>query len=361
MKHLLTIFVLLLALTCCTTETDRNRMRSLLDRADSMNRAYIPMTDGIDSLLLEATRYYDRHGTANQQMRAHYLLGCAYRDMGEAPAALQSYQAAVNRADTTDKECDFKQLSRVYGQITKIFYQQGLYREQLKSSRPSARYAWKGKDTLAALINYEQESQAYRNLDMPDSLLYICEHVSQLYHKYGYDHYRSLFYTFSTLISRKEFDKVRTYMQIYESESELFDSLGNIQKGREIYYKIKGLYYLHTNVSDSAEYYFRKELRDGKDFNNQNAASKGLAELYQRLHQPDSVAKYYKYAYAMSDSLYAQRTAKEIERIQAMYDYTRHQAIAHQEQKKANQRTIIIWICVGLIIVGCLLTIIIEN
>ena len=70
MKHLLTIFVLLLALTCCTTEADRNRMRagldsinernrmrSLLDRADSMNRAYIPMTDGIDSLLLEATRY----------------------------------------------------------------------------------------------------------------------------------------------------------------------------------------------------------------------------------------------------------------------------------------------------------------
>ena len=363
MKNLVILFTLLLALVCCTTEADRNRMRSLLDRADSMNRAYIPMTDGIDSQLLEATCYYDRHGTANQQMRAHYLLGCAYRDMGEAPAALQSYQAAVNRADTTDKECDFKQLSRVYGQITKIFYQQGLYREQLKSSRPSARYAWKGKDTLAALINYEQESQAYRNLDMPDSLLYICEHVYQLYRKYGYTHYaaRALGNTLSTLIHRQDFDKVRKYMQIYESESAFFDSLGNIQKGREIYYKIKGLYYLHTNVSDSAEYYFRKELRDGKDFNNQNAASKGLAELYQRLHQPDSVAKYYKYAYAMSDSLYAQRTAKEIERIQAMYDYTRHQAIAHQEQKKANQRTIIIWICVGLIIVGCLLTIIIIR
>ena len=338
MKNLVILFTLLLALVCCTTEADRNRMRSLLDRADSMNRAYIPMTDGIDSQLLEATRYYDRHGTANQQMRAHYLLGCAYRDMGEAPAALQSYQAAVNRADTTDKECDFKQLSRVYGQITKIFYQQGLYREQLKSSRPSARYAWKGKDTLAALINYEQESQAYRNLDMPDSLLYICEHVSQLYHKYGYDHYaaRSLFYTFSTLISRKEFDKVRTYMQIYESESELFDSLGNIQKGREIYYKIKGLYYLHTNVLDSAEYYFRKELRDGKDYSNQNSAANGLALLYNKTHHKDSAAKYALYAYTMQDSFYAQRTTKEIERMLSMYDYTRHQNIAIQERERAS-------------------------
>ena len=41
-------------------------MDALLDRADSMNRAYVPMTDGIDSLLLEATRYYDRHGDANE-------------------------------------------------------------------------------------------------------------------------------------------------------------------------------------------------------------------------------------------------------------------------------------------------------
>jgi competence protein ComGC len=224
-------------------------------------------------------------------------------------------------------------------------------------------YAWKGKDTLAVLMSYEQESQVYRNLNMPDSLLYICEHVSQFYRKYGYTDYsaKSLFYTFSTLINRKEFDKVRKYMRIYESESEYFDSLGNIQRGREIYYRIKGLYFLHTNVLDSAEFYFRKELRDGKDFDNQHSGALGLSELYQIRQQTDSTAKYYKYAYVMSDSLYAQRTAKKIQRIQALHDYTRHQEIAHQEQKKANQRTIIIWICVGIIIVICLLTLIIIR
>ena len=363
MKNLVIIFVLLLTLVCCTSEADRERMRALLDRADSMNSAYIPLTDGMDSLLLDATRFYDRHGTADQQVRAHYLLGCAYRDMGEAPAALQSYQDAIDRADTLSADCDYKQLCRVYAQMAKILYQQGLYREQLKSGRHSAKYAWKGKDTLAALMSYEQESQAYRNLNKPDSLLYICEHVSELYRKYGYTRYAAiaLVGTLSTLVHHKEFDKAREYMQIYESESGLFDSLGNIQKGREIYYSIKGLYYLHTNVLDSAEYYFRKELRDGKDFNNQNAGAKGLTELYQRLHQLDSAAKYSLYAYDMNDSMYARRATKDIERIQAMYNYTRYQEIAHQEQKKANQRTIIIWICVGLIIVGCLFTIIIIR
>ena len=363
MKNLVLVFVLFLTLVCCTSEADRNRMDALLDRADSMNRTYIPMTDGIDSLLLEATRYYDRHGDANQQVRAHYLLGCAYRDMGEAPAALQSYQDAIDCADTLSSDCDYKQLCRVYAQMAQIFYEQGLYRQELVHIDLSVKRALKGKDTLAALMSYEQESQAYRNLNMPDSLLYICEHVSQLYRKHGYPHYaaRALFGTFSTLVHRKEYEKVRKNIQMYESESELFDSFGNIQKGREVYYRIKGLFFLHTNVLDSAEYYFRKELRDGKDFNNQNAGAKGLTELYQRLHQLDSAAKYSLYAYDMNDSMYARRATKDIERIQAMYNYTRHQEIAHQEQKKANQRTIIIWICVGLIIVGCLLTIIIIR
>jgi len=335
-------------------------MRTELDSINQRNRNDQPFTAAD---VQPYVNFFDDHGTANDRLLAHYLLGRAYHEHGEAPMALQCYQDAIDCADTLSASCDYAQLARVYGQMAQIFYQQGLYRQMLTYEKHSEKYAWKGKDTLAALMSYEQESQAYRNLNMPDSLLYICEHVSQLYRRYGYTRYSAIALagTFSTLVPHKEIDKVRKNMRIYESESEYFDSLGNIQKGREIYYKIKGLYYLHTNVLDSAEYYFRKELRDGKDFNNQNAASKGLAELYQRLHQPDSVAKYSLYAYVMSDSLYARKVTKDVERIQAMYNYTRHQEIAHQEQKKASQRIIIIWICVGIIIVICLLAFIIIR
>ena len=363
MKHLLTVIAILLAFACCTTEAERNRMSALLDRADSMNRAYIPMTDGIDSLLLEATHYYDRHGTANEQMRAHYLLGCAYRDKGEAPAALQSYQDAVDRADTLSSDCDDALLARVYGQMAQVFYRQGLYKEQLRHTKQSSKFAWMGKDTLAALMSYEQESQAYRLLNVQDSMLFVCESVAKLYRQCGYPKYaaRVLGNTLSTYIYKKQFEKAKNYMHIYESESGCFDSVGNIDSCREIYYKVKGLYFMGINQLDSAEFYFRKELRDGKDFNNQHGGAKGLVTLYQQLHLNDSVAKYSLYAYAMSDSLYAHRTTKDVERIQAMYDYTRHQEIAHQEQKKANQRIVIIWICIGIIIVICLLTFIIIR
>ena len=145
-------------------------------------------------------------------------------------------------------------------------------------------------------------------------------------------------------------------MQIYESESGYFDSQGNIQRGREIYYRIKGLYFLHTNVLDSAEYYFHKELCDGKDFDNQHSAAIGLSELYQKLHRQDSVAKYSLYAYAMSDSLYKKRTSKDVERIQAMYNYTRHQEVARRESERAALANRKLLICFIVLLVVLLLS-----
>ena len=349
MKNLVLLFAVLLTLACCTTEAERSRMRAGLDSINERNRNDQPFTVADVEPYVQ---FFNDHGTPNDRLLAYYLLGRAYHDHGEAPMALECYQNAAGCADTLSEDCDCSQLARVYAQMAQIFYEQGLYREQLVFQQQGVKYAWKGKDTLAALMSYEQESQAYRNLNKPDSLLYICEHVSELYRKYGYTRYAAiaLVGTLSTLVHHKEFDKAREYMQIYESESGLFDSLGNIQKGREIYYRIKGLYYLHTNVLDSAEYYFRKELRDGKDFNNQNAGAKGLTELYQRLHQLDSAAKYSLYAYDMNDSMYAHRTTKDIERIQALYNYTRNQKIAEKEKDKASRRLFFIFILIGTVL-----------
>ena len=360
MRHLLTVTAILLAFACCTTEADRSRMRAELDSINQCNRNDQPFTAADVQPYVD---FFDDHGTPNDRLLAHYLLGRAYHDHGEAPMALQCYQDALDCADTLSTDCDYAQLARVYSQMAQIFYEQGLFREQLNHDKLSVKYAWIGKDTLAALMSYEQEFLSYNGLGLTDSAILIIEDVAQKYTLYGYNVYSaiSLGLAIRPLVDEGKFQKAKDYMNIYESQSGRFDSRGNIEVGREIYYKTKGLYFLYTENLDSAEYYFRKELRDGKDFGNQNSAANGLALLYNIIHKPDSAAKYAIYAYTMLDSVYAQRTPKEVERIQALYDYTRHQKIAHQEQKKANQRTIIIWICVGIIIVICLLTFIIIR
>lgn len=40
-----------------------------------------------------------------------------------------------------------------------------------------------------------------------------------------------------------------------------FDKDGNIEKGREVFYYDKGLYFMAVNQLDSAECYFRKALK----------------------------------------------------------------------------------------------------
>lgn len=91
MKHLLTIFILLLALTCCTIETDRNRMRAGLDSINVRNRSgqsfteaeIQPYVDFFDKNVKVWYAIFDKHSAANDRLLAHYFLGLAYYKHGE--------------------------------------------------------------------------------------------------------------------------------------------------------------------------------------------------------------------------------------------------------------------------------------
>lgn len=283
--------------------------------------------------------YFEDHGTPNEQMLAYYLLGRTYYDTHEAPMALRYFQIASEKADTTSDDCDYRQLSRVYGQMGIVFYQQNLIEESLKSGEISIKYGWKGKDTLNALLGMGGQICTYERALKNDTAIIVCENVVSLLKK---NRYRRLAAAFlgsivRVLIESGQKEKAKEYMNIYEAESGYFDNNGNIEKGREIYYYSKGLYYLTTQQYDSAEYYFRKELINGKDFNNQNAASRGLALLFQQKHMGDSAAKYALYSYEMNDSVYANMATKEIEQMQSMYDYSRNQEIARLAKEESER------------------------
>jgi len=123
----------LLTIAACDGSSRRAAMLAVLDEADSLNRNYIPITS--DSLLLQATAYFDSHGTPNERLRAHYLLGCAYRDMGEAPRAIEVWQDGITCADTTAPDCDYSVLARVYGHLAYTYHQQLLFSYELEAHR----------------------------------------------------------------------------------------------------------------------------------------------------------------------------------------------------------------------------------
>lgn len=302
--------------------------------------------------------YFDDHGTSNEQMLAHYLLGRAYYDLHEAPMALHCFQEAAEKADTTASDCDYRQLSRVYGQMASLFYHQNLMAQSLRCDDKSIEYALKGKDTLNAILSMAGQFFSYEDLHQTDSAIYIGELASELALKYGYKttSVAVLGGIIRLLIDKGELKKAKHYMDRYERESGFFDSSHCIERGREMYYNIKGFYFLSIERYDSAEYFFRKELGEGKDFNNQNAGSRGLALLYKRIHFPDSAAKYALYSYEMNDSVYSQMAIREIEQIQGMYDYSRNQMLAQREKKRADsekelrQRLVLVFLSFGILI-----------
>ena len=102
-----------------STMSRSERMHAELLRGKAMNKAYVNFTT--DSVMLEVVDWYERHGNANEQMMAYYLLGCTYRDLGSAPKALESYRNAVEKADTTDAECDLRQLMLIHSQMANVY------------------------------------------------------------------------------------------------------------------------------------------------------------------------------------------------------------------------------------------------
>ena len=82
MKKIPHLMLLLLAvLAACSG--DGSQMRAQLEELERQNRADSVMTN--DTLAERLVKYFDRHGTPNERMRAHYILGRTYADMGRHP------------------------------------------------------------------------------------------------------------------------------------------------------------------------------------------------------------------------------------------------------------------------------------
>ena len=344
----LCLCVLLLMMGCTG---DGVQMRQQLEELEQQNRAGEQLLN--DSLAEDLVEYFDRHGDANERMRAKYMLGRTYYHLGELPRALETYLEAADCADTTAADCDYKILSRIHAQSAVIYHSQIQPRSELTELRLAEYYAWKGKDTLQAIECFAQQANAFSFLQLQDSMIIVCEKASTLFKEIGRKDRASQIRSreISYLISNNEITKSKHYIKEYELYSNLFIKKDSIKSGHEIFYYIKGNHYLANNELDSAEYLFRKELRDGKDLNNQIAGSLGLQRLYQQKRNSDSIAKYASLSYKLNDSAYNLSEMQNIQKFQASYNYNHQQLLAEQNARKAEYSTMWLSFLVILLII----------
>ena len=326
--------------------------RRQLAELEEQNHSGQPMLN--DTLAETLVAYFDRHGNANERMRAKYILGRTYYCLGELPRALETYYEAADCADTTAADCDFAKLSRIHAQSADVFHKQIQPRSELKELRLAEYYAKKGNDTLMAIECYAWQIRAYKYLGLHDSVIFIAERSSNLFDMYGWKDrsVQVLANDLSSLIKKGEIVKARKQISQYEISSGFFNADGEIAKGREIFYYLKGKYYLAINQIDSAELLFRKLLLKDKRINSQIAANKGLLEVYEKRAISDSIAKFAKISYALNDSAYLLSEMENVQKLQASYNYEHAKLLAEQKSHESERAYLTIAIIVSLVMVA---------
>ena len=306
------------------------RMRLDLLRAKACNKLLLPLNR--ESLLM-LDGYFTDHGTPNERMLTKYIIGCSYLDDNDAPRALEYFHEAASMADTTNVDCDWRTLQKVHVQSGLLLYNKDALHDADEEYKLAFKYAIKAKDTLNALLAIEQKTNIYMAEGKTDSLIKLRKKLYSLYMKNSYTENAamSLGPIVVDLVKMGELDEAKRYLDNYERNSGLFDSLGNIEKGREIHYYIKGTYYLEAGKPDSAEYFFRKCASSTTELAVIQPAFKGLMRLYKQLNLPDSMAKYAELVNVLQDTVYNKDMMQHLQQMQAVYNYDRHVEMAEKE------------------------------
>ena len=269
------------------------RMRYELLRATAQNKAYIDFTT--DSVMKQVADYYDHHGTANPQLQAHYLLGCVYRDLGDAPRAIECFLDAVEKADTTAEDCDYRTMGATYSQMADMYHRQLLLNNEVEARKRASQYAFVAGDTLIGIYDYKMIAGPFILQSKIDSAEIILEEAMCQYRKYGYEQEAlktsmMLMHLYSNQPEMLSF--LKELIDRFESECDLFDENHELPPSKRQYYYYKGRYYELANQLDSAEVCYRKIYRQGMSYMSANPMYKGLLSVLQKKNETDSIAKY---------------------------------------------------------------------
>lgn len=349
--------LLLISICGCTYNSRHKEMRSLLQQAQKQNQNYIPFTS--DSIGKRLVKYFDRYGDSNDKMLAHYVLGCMYRDMKEAPMALQCYQDAIEKADTTSRDCDYGLLCRINGQIAELFHKEFMPERALYYNDRACHFAELDNDTVTALIFREQIARNYVLLHQNEKAISIFEDISRRFLSIGKNDNAAITIGLAVtlLIDKGDLGKAKQYMDKHETSS-LFDENHRIASGKETFYVTKGRYYLEINQPDSAEYYFRTAISATDELNVQLYAHDEMLQLFRYKNNTDSIAKYAQLCYELDDSIFAENTRDILSNINSLYQYSRNQEQAVKMEKKASQNKLFLIISLFFILILLFLAII---
>ncbi len=329
----------------------KQRMRYRLIYAEAQNKAFVPVTH--DSTLLEVAAYYRKYGTDNDLMRAYYMVGCAYRDKGDAPTALKYFRMAAEAADMTDADCDLNTLLRIHSQMGSLFNNVCAFKDERHEYDVAESLAWATRDTVSALRIMWMKATSLHVQERYDASVALIDSMRALEKRFGLPECVECNYPMriDACLLAGDTAGAATLLREYEGRLHIGPLSPDADIANPSYHYHKGRYYLLAARSDSAIVQFKRLLSRSAQYEFRELAYKGLQEAYSQTHQADSAVKYAALYAEANDSTTRHRSSEVLLRMQSLYNYTQAQEQAAQAEQKTFRLKVLF--CAMLVVLLC--------
>ena len=295
------------------------------------DRAYIPHSS--DSIILPILNYYKQTDDLHLP-ETYYYAGRIYRDLGDAPQALDYFNNTLDALPSSSDSYSLK--SKVYSQIGTLFLYQDIYDEALKMFKEAFHYDLLLEDSVGMSYDLRDMATSYRCLNQIDSAIYYYGKANDLALALHQQRFVSMIQSqmAGLYIQLKKYDLAKQFLQSSLSYQHKADKSG--------IFSVAAKYYHQLGTKDSAVYYYTLLLDFGTIYAKQ-AAHWGLAELaIDNNHEQDAIPHLRAYMQCV-DSIRKITDREAIRQMRSVYNYKlREKEIAHLKSKNEQTKLIII-------------------
>lgn len=307
-----------------------------------------------DSLIKPLVSYYEKKKDKKHLPEVYYYAGLAYRNIGDAPQALDYTQKALNASKGST---NYPLIYKIYHQIGMIYhYNLSDHNKSIEPFKNAHQYAVLSGDSTLMIYGLLSIARGFQGENL-DSL--------SLYYRKAGEMAQNIHHTDLYSIANIEWGICFFQEKKYQKAYDAMQSSHIPMDSPAIYYLTCANMFYEIGKLDSAQYYCEKMLSVNNDYynigayyNDQKKGYKMLSDIARKQGKPVMALEYMDQYLIYTDSLQSAKETEDTREMNARYNYQFREKENHRlEGISQEQETRIMVLSVSII---CILTLILS-
>lgn len=295
------------------------------------DKQYIPLRN-----LMKAQRvvhYFHFYGPEDKLAVALFYTGCTYRDLNDAPSALDYFQRAEEKAE---KLKDYRLLEAVNREKGILLMYQGLYKESADAYKKYYNYAKLCRDTGSFASVFYALAKVCEEFDNPSKAIVYYQKAIQV------------------VGNNKELESQLKYELLGQFiNSSCFKEAEMLMTQMPKDDMVWGNLYFQKGELDIAKDYYLKALYGSCSIYEKESMAYNLSQIYEKTHDISEAYSFLKQYIAYNDSIDFVTKTKQVKQVQALYNYQQinNDRIEQHKRVKTYSLAFIIISCIGVAVI----------